>query len=171
MRLLIILIAFLFSSCSAEKLIQRAYKKDPSLLKQDTLVIPEVRIDTFYNIDTIEIKQDLDSSLGILDSCPPGVKEQVIQIVTDYITEDLLEDTLFYQRTIITDSAEVTLNLKIWQEDKQFKFEAYIADSQFIIPAPVIIKQDTLLDKKEEIILMILFGISILLLIRRYGRF
>jgi len=169
--LLIILIAFLLSSCSAEKLIQRAYKKDPSLLKQDTLVIPEVRIDTFYNIDTIEIKQDLDSSLGILDSCPPGIKEQVIQIVTDYITEDLLEDTLTYERTIVNDSVNITLLLKVWQEDKQLKFEAYIADSQITIPPSVIIKGDALLSKKEEIILMILFGISILLLIRRYGRF
>ncbi len=49
-RLLIALI--LLSSCSAERLVQRAVKKDPSILSVDTIMvsIPEVRVDTVVRI-------------------------------------------------------------------------------------------------------------------------
>lgn len=166
----LIVIMFLLSSCSAEKLLQRAYKKDPSLLKQDTILIPEIKIDTFYKFDTVEIKSDLDSildSIDMLDSCPDA-KTEIIKEITKYITTNLITDTLYYESYLNNDSVDLHLALKVWQEKGEIKFNSVLLDSKILTKAPItVIKEDSLFNKKQEIIFLIISGIIIILIIWR----
>lgn len=171
MRLLIAFIIALFlSSCSAEKLLQRAYKKDPSLFKQDTLFIPEIKIDTFYKLDTIEIKNDLDSILDSLDLPDTCKQEEIIRVITEYITAELISDTLIYDEIVTNDSFKVHLQLKVWQEKGKIMLTSVVLNSE-VFSKPQVTIEDSYLNKKEEIIAAIIAALVLLILIRGYGRF
>ena len=84
MKYLIVLL-ILCSSCTSAWHLERAIKKDPSILKQDTLVIPEIKIDTFYKLDSFQIQGDIDSIFTSYiinnDTCLERVKSIPPEIV------------------------------------------------------------------------------------------
>lgn len=168
MRVLIIALCLIFSSCSSAYHLKKAYEKDPSLLKIDTLYIPTISIDTLYKLDTVEIKSDLDSILNNIDSIGDCPKEEIIREVTKYITTNLITDTLTYDSYLNTDSVDLHLKLRVWQEKGEIKFNSSLIDSKVKTKAPInIIKKDSWFSKREEIVGIILFMFLIVLLLIR----
>ncbi len=163
MKYLIVLL-ILCSSCTSAWHLERAIKKDPSILKQDTLVIPEIKIDTFYKLDSFQIQGDIDSIFTSYiinnDTCLELVKSITPEIVK-YVREDIIKDTLTYQEVLKTDSLEVTLLLKAWLESGNLHLKSEIINSR-VYSSQIIHKDKSLLKKWQE---FVLFGICLLLVL------
>ena len=163
MKYLVIML-LLFSSCTSAWHLKRAIAKDSSILTQDTIVIPEIQIDTFYKLDSFKIKGDIDSIFELYiidnDTCLELVKSITPEIVK-YVREEIIKDTLIYQETLETDSLQVTLSLKAWLEDGNLRLKSEIINSK-VYTNQIIYEDKSLLKKWQE---FVLFGICLLLIL------
>jgi PBP1b-binding outer membrane lipoprotein LpoB len=115
MRLILIL-ALLIASCSPAKLIERAVKKDPTILQVDTVKIPTLEIDTFTLIerDTI-LKIKLDSIIQYLpDTCVKVIRTEFYPVLDDYVPSCIDEQVVFSD-TIENDSMRLELSMILYQ--------------------------------------------------------
>jgi hypothetical protein len=117
MRGLLIASLILLSSCSAERLMQRAIKKDPSILSNDTIIftIPDIAFDTVVVVehDTLKIESDIDSiiaSLNLPDTCKEIVKP-IVKYVTTY---RYLTDTIRIEEWIVNDSMDIKIGGNVY---------------------------------------------------------
>lgn len=165
MRYLIILALFL-TSCSSSYHLKRAVAKDPDILRQDTLFIPEISIDTFYTLerDTIKISEDIDSIFTLYihdDTCLETVKTVIPKIVDYIYKEEVIKDTLLFTETLTTDSLSITLMLQVWQEGQDIKLKSSLVKAQ-IYTTNVVMVDKSMFKLWQEIILL---GVCILLLV------
>lgn len=111
-----LLVLLLLSGCSAQWHLQRAVKKDPTILKADTveIVIPEIIVDTVFEnkLDTVDLTQDIDSiiaSLDLLEIC-----KEVVDPVVEYITKiEFLDTSITKIEEFVTDSFQVIVEVKL----------------------------------------------------------
>lgn len=168
-KLLIALI--LLSSCSAERLVQRAVKKDPSILSVDTIIIsiPEVRVDTVVRIehDTLQIEADIDSIMASL-SLPDTCKEIVKPIVKYVTTYRYLTDTIEIDRRIVNDSMDIKIGGSVYATPDSVFISLFLKDASIYKGVnKVTVSGDTSFFKKGmEIALLAIILLFILLLSR-----
>lgn len=131
----------LFYSCSPTKLMERAVKKDPSLLKEkvETVYIPEVKIDTFFStaFDTIELAAGIDSIFLTIPDCS-GCETATREIVRLVNNSTGLKDTLYFNRDIATDSLELHLQIRVWQDGTTVYLENTLIDSKVLFKDKVV---------------------------------
>lgn len=134
-----ILTAFLFlSGCSAQKRLNRIVDKHPELVQVDTITIPEIKIDTFFSIDTQEVAGDIDS---IFLEVPAECEEIKDDIITYIIDREILKDTVSYVRNVKNDSIDATLQVTIWQEEDKVRVDVALVDSKVLAEKVVYVEK------------------------------
>lgn len=138
MRLcLILIIAGCFVACSPSKRLAKLFKKHPELNQPitvlDTVVVPELRIDTFFQVDTgtaamVEALEDLRPFLD--SNLAPEIIERIRTIYKD---KQLIKDT----QSVIVDGVTV----RLWQIPGGIGVSIYQPERLIIeedtIPCPV----------------------------------
>lgn len=165
---------FLFS-CSAERLVQRAIKKDPSIVttKIDTIYQPVLSIDTFtiVNQDTSGFSSFLDSVISSMDidtNCIDEIRTISVPVIEYIKGKPVIQDTLEYTTTVSNDSTTATLNLRIWQEGDSIYLKSELVDAYCISShKEVTVEKKGSLNKTGELILAGISFILFLLLLRR----
>lgn len=168
------LFSLLLFSCSPAKMMQRAIKKDPSLLqtKVETVYIPTVKVDTFYSIDTVKFKEGIDSiflTIPGCDGCSIATKE-IVRYITD---KAIIPDTLSFSERVINDSVDIQLDILLWQEGNNLRIKAEI-DKAFITVKDEIVVVKEPRDKigaLRALVFVGLFIVAVLGLIKFVSRF
>lgn len=157
---IIILLAFLLAACSPSKLIERAVKKDPSILQVDTVKIPTIEVDTFTIIEKDTILQTkLDSIIQYLpDTCTEIIRKEFYPILNNY-TPVCIEDSLIYEELIVNDSLSLYLTLIAYQSNDSIYLKASLNRAE------IYTNQIIITDTKLPIWVYFLIGFTILLVI------
>lgn len=170
----ITLAAFVVLGCNPTKQVSRIISRHPDQFTNtiDTLYLPEVKIDTFFTMDTVNIKGDLDSIfIDISEPCKEEVKELIPSISHYIATRDIITDTLYYTSTIENDSLILNLNTKIWQDGTDIHLNVVLEDSKVktkTIEINHITKEKTSFKEKLRVILFYLgVGALLIFLFRR----
>jgi len=154
----------LFLSCSPSKMIGRAVKKDPSLLKErvETIYLPEVVVDTFFSIDvdTIELAGRIDSILLSIPDCA-GCLEATPKIVRVFTDRELLEDTLYSSYHIINDSLDLSLGLKVWQDGTKVQIMAELEKASINVRQSYVVNDASSKRRVVEYFFMGIFGMIV----------
>lgn len=172
----VLLTALFLSSCSPSARLQRLIDKHPDLAitTYDTIYQPKVEIDTFYTIekDTTGLSTYVDSLIASLD-LDTACRDEIIAVttpVTEYIlSKECIEDTLYYTKTIVTDSTSATLDLKVYQDGDSIKFIASLKDTysnNTKTEIQYVEKESSWLGRKAELVLFGVLALLIILLIK-----
>jgi len=172
MRGLLIASLILLSSCSAQRLMQRAIKKDPSILVADTITvkIPEVVVDTVVVIehDTLKIESDIDSiiaSLNLPDTCKEIVKP-IVKYVTTY---RYLTDTIEIDRRIVNDSMDIKIGGNVYATPDNVYVKIFLREAsiQTGVNTITVDGDSSFFDKAMEIALLAIILLLLILFLRR----
>jgi hypothetical protein len=172
MRGLLIASLILLSSCSAERLMQRAIKKDPSILSNDTIIftIPDIAFDTVVVVehDTLKIESDIDSiiaSLNLPDTCKEIVKP-IVKYVTTY---RYLTDTIRIEEWIVNDSMDIKIGGNVYATPDSVYVEIFLREASVNQSVETVtVNGDTsFFNKAMEIALLVIILLLIILFIRR----
>jgi hypothetical protein len=172
MRGLLIASLILLSSCSAERLMQRAIKKDPSILSNDTIIftIPDIAFDTVVVVehDTLKIESDIDSiiaSLNLPDTCKEIVKP-IVKYVTTY---RYLTDTIRIEEWIVNDSMDIKIGGNVYATPDSVYVEIFLREASVNQSVETVtVNGDTsFFNKSMEIALLAIILLLIILFIRR----
>jgi hypothetical protein len=172
MRGLLIASLILLSSCSAQRLMQRAIKKDPSILSNDTIIftIPDIAFDTVVVVehDTLKIESDIDSiiaSLNLPDTCKEIVKP-IVKYVTTY---RYLTDTIRIEEWIVNDSMDIKIGGNVYATPDSVYVEIFLREASVNQSVETVtVNGDTsFFNKSMEIALLAIILLLIILFIRR----
>jgi hypothetical protein len=172
MRGLLIASLILLSSCSAQRLMQRAIKKDPSILSNDTIIftIPDIAFDTVVVVehDTLKIESDIDSiiaSLNLPDTCKEIVKP-IVKYVTTY---RYLTDTIRINKRIVNDSMDIKIGGNVYATPDSVYVEIFLREASVNQSVETVtVNGDTsFFNKAMEIALLAIILLLIILFIRR----
>jgi hypothetical protein len=172
MRGLLIASLILLSSCSAQRLMQRAIKKDPSILSNDTIIftIPDIAFDTVVVVehDTLKIESDIDSiiaSLNLPDTCKEIVKP-IVKYVTTY---RYLTDTIRIEEWIVNDSMDIKIGGNVYATSDSVYVEIFLREASVNQSVETVtVNGDTsFFNKAMEIALLVIILLLIILFIRR----
>lgn len=172
MRGLLIASLILLSSCSAQRLMQRAIKKDPSILSNDTIIftIPDIAFDTVVVVehDTLKIESDIDSiiaSLNLPDTCKEIVKP-IVKYVTTY---RYLTDTIRIEEWIVNDSMDIKIGGNVYATPDSVYVEIFLREASVNQSVETVtVNGDTsFFNKAMEIALLAIILLLIILFIRR----
>jgi hypothetical protein len=172
MRGLLIASLILLSSCSAQRLMQRAIKKDPSILSNDTIIftIPDIAFDTVVVVehDTLKIESDIDSiiaSLNLPDTCKEIVKP-IVKYVTTY---RYLTDTIRINKRIVNDSMDIKIGGNVYATPDSVYVEIFLREASVNQSVETVtVNGDTsFFNKAMEIALLVIILLLIILFIRR----
>jgi hypothetical protein len=172
MRGLLIASLILLSSCSAQRLMQRAIKKDPSILSNDTIIftIPDIAFDTVVVVehDTLKIESDIDSiiaSLNLPDTCKEIVKP-IVKYVTTY---RYLTDTIRIEEWIVNDSMDIKIGGNVYATPDSVYVEIFLREASVNQSVETVtVNGDTsFFNKAMEIALLVIILLLIILFIRR----
>ena len=171
MRGLLIASLILLSSCSAERLMQRAIKKDPSILSNDTIIftIPDIAFDTVVVVehDTLKIESDIDSiiaSLNLPDTCKEIVKP-IVKYVTTY---RYLTDTIRIEEWIVNDSMDIKIGGNVYATPDSVYVEIFLREASVNQSVETVtVNGDTsFFNKSMEIALLAIILLLIILFVR-----
>lgn len=118
---MVILSLFLFAGCSAQKHMQIAQRKDPSLFKtvQDTVYVDTIKVDTIFktSVDTVEIAQDLDSLIQavISDSCKEEASKLIVPIYRYIDKIRFIDSPVTIKDSLVTDSVTLYISSTVYQ--------------------------------------------------------
>ena len=111
---------------------QRAIKKDPSILSNDTIIftIPDIAFDTVVVVehDTLKIESDIDSiiaSLNLPDTCKEIVKP-IVKYVTTY---RYLTDTIRIEEWIVNDSMDIKIGGNVYATPDSVYVEIFLREA------------------------------------------
>jgi hypothetical protein len=172
MRGLLIASLILLSSCSAERLMQRAIKKDPSILSNDTIIftIPDIAFDTVVVVehDTLKIESDIDSIIASLN-LPNTCKEIVKPIVKYVTTYRYLTDTIRIEEWIVNDSMDIKIGGNVYATPDSVYVEIFLREASVNQSVKTVtVNGDTsFFNKSMEIALLAIILLLIILFIRR----
>lgn len=151
---------------------QRAIKKDPSILSNDTIIftIPDIAFDTVVVVehDTLKIESDIDSiiaSLNLPDTCKEIVKP-IVKYVTTY---RYLTDTIRINKRIVNDSMDIKIGGNVYATPDSVYVEIFLREASVNQSVETVtVNGDTsFFNKAMEIALLVIILLLIILFIRR----
>ena len=151
---------------------QRAIKKDPSILSNDTIIftIPDIAFDTVVVVehDTLKIESDIDSiiaSLNLPDTCKQIVKP-IVKYVTTY---RYLTDTIRIEEWIVNDSMDIKIGGNVYATPDSVYVEIFLREASVNQSVETVtVNGDTsFFNKSMEIALLAIILLLIILFIRR----
>jgi hypothetical protein len=151
---------------------QRAIKKDPSILSNDTIIftIPDIAFDTVVVVehDTLKIESDIDSiiaSLNLPDTCKEIVKP-IVKYVTTY---RYLTDTIRIEEWIVNDSMDIKIGGNVYATPDSVYVEIFLREASVNQSVETVtVNGDTsFFNKAMEIALLAIILLLIILFIRR----
>ena len=151
---------------------QRAIKKDPSILSNDTIIftIPDIAFDTVVVVehDTLKIESDIDSiiaSLNLPDTCKEIVKP-IVKYVTTY---RYLTDTIRIEEWIVNDSMDIKIGGNVYATPDSVYVEIFLREASVNQSVETVtVNGDTsFFNKSMEIALLAIMLLLIILFIRR----
>jgi hypothetical protein len=151
---------------------QRAIKKDPSILSNDTIIftIPDIAFDTVVVVehDTLKIESDIDSiiaSLNLPDTCKEIVKP-IVKYVTTY---RYLTDTIRIEEWIVNDSMDIKIGGNVYATPDSVYVEIFLREASVNQSVETVtVNGDTsFFNKAMEIALLVIILLLIILFIRR----
>jgi hypothetical protein len=151
---------------------QRAIKKDPSILSNDTIIftIPDIAFDTVVVVehDTLKIESDIDSiiaSLNLPDTCKEIVKP-IVKYVTTY---RYLTDTIRIEEWIVNDSMDIKIGGNVYATPDSVYVEIFLREASVNQSVETVtVNGDTsFFNKSMEIALLAIILLLIILFIRR----
>ena len=151
---------------------QRAIKKDPSILSNDTIIftIPDIAFDTVVVVehDTLKIESDIDSiiaSLNLPDTCKEIVKP-IVKYVTTY---RYLTDTIRINKRIVNDSMDIKIGGNVYATPDSVYVEIFLREASVNQSVETVtVNGDTsFFNKSMEIALLAIILLLIILFIRR----
>jgi hypothetical protein len=151
---------------------QRAIKKDPSILSNDTIIftIPDIAFDTVVVVehDTLKIESDIDSiiaSLNLPDTCKEIVKP-IVKYVTTY---RYLTDTIRIEEWIVNDSMDIKIGGNVYATSDSVYVEIFLREASVNQSVETVtVNGDTsFFNKAMEIALLVIILLLIILFIRR----
>jgi hypothetical protein len=150
---------------------QRAIKKDPSILSNDTIIftIPDIAFDTVVVVehDTLKIESDIDSiiaSLNLPDTCKEIVKP-IVKYVTTY---RYLTDTIRIEEWIVNDSMDIKIGGNVYATPDSVYVEIFLREASVNQSVETVtVNGDTsFFNKSMEIALLAIILLLIILFVR-----
>ena len=150
---------------------QRAIKKDPSILSNDTIIftIPDIAFDTVVVVehDTLKIESDIDSiiaSLNLPDTCKEIVKP-IVKYVTTY---RYLTDTIRIEEWIVNDSMDIKIGGNVYATPDSVYVEIFLREASVnqSVETVTVNGYTSFFNKSMEIALLAIILLLIILFVR-----
>lgn len=159
MRLVLLFALLAMFSCrTPQQLIDKAVKKDPTILQPDTIVttVPQIILDTVVQVkrDTTRVEADVDSIINSLDL--PDICDSVMEPVVDYvISYRFLSDSVSINEVVSNDSVSVVVtgSVRVTPDSIYLNVRVGEATIKQSVQTVSVVKDPSWLNRTYEIIL------------------